>query len=69
MDLSQRRIAITSNFDDETFSERMLDLPPMDADLAREICELANQINPHGHIYYKSVLPNYTPYTYDPSGQ
>lgn len=53
------RIAIKSNYDRETFDEMFLNIPPLQQDLAREICKLLNKINPEGENYYVTVHLNY----------
>ena len=52
----KRRIAVSSNFDDPAFVEYWLNVPPMNYELAKPLCQSLNQINPDGEQYY-AVVP------------
>lgn len=64
--MSLVRIARTSNYDVEVYSEKFVDVPPMDEDRAWQICHLLNSLNPSGADYYQPKPLNYVLYKFEP---
>lgn len=64
--MSKKRIAITSNYDRDNYTERFLEVPPMDESLAWEVCHLLNAVNPEGPDYYQPKDPDYQLYVFQP---
>lgn len=59
-----KRIAVTSNYDDEMYEEVFLNVPPMEHEQAYTITGILNELNPEGPHYYKVVEPSYTLYAF-----
>lgn len=64
--MANKRIAITSNYDNEMFTETLLDVPIMGEDVAQKVCNQLNNINPNGSVYYKPVDIDYVLYEFQP---
>lgn len=65
--MTMKRIAITSNFDDEMYNEQWLNLPPMESAIAEKVCSLLNEsTDPRGPDYYQCKDLDYQLYRFKP---
>ena len=64
--MANKRIAITSNYDDEMYTETFLQVPVMTEHLAKGICRKLNNIHPNSRDYYKPVAIDYVLYEFQP---
>ena len=64
--MRNKRIAIKSNYDSETYDEHFLNVPAMDEDSAWRICNVLNRVQPCDADYYTVVDVDYTLYKFEP---
>ena len=64
--MSQVRIACTSNYDSEVFTESFVNVPLMWIEKAWQIYHILNSIDPNGKNYYKPVPIDYVLYKFEP---
>lgn len=57
--MARRRIILSSNYDEDNFTESFLNTPAMEEQVALIIVAALNTIDPQGPIYYREVAPNY----------
>jgi hypothetical protein len=55
--MAKFRIALTSNYDFDNFTESFLNAPLMPESTANVVAKELNTVDPEGHIYYR-VVPN-----------
>lgn len=61
-----KKILIVSNYDDEMYEQRFLEVPLMAENQAEQLCDMLNDLQQHNPDYYRPVDPDYQIENFEP---
>jgi hypothetical protein len=57
--MTRKRIILSSNYDEDNFTECFFSSYSLPAEVAKTVCDALNTIDPQGSVYYKAVSTDY----------